>query len=99
MIVSMLTLNIIAFQHVGWFKGLMHGVPADYWQLFRPAGDAKYPWPALVFGYPVCGIAFWCADQTIVQRKIARPKGLERSLAELSNDPNAAARSGGLAVD
>ena len=70
MIVSMLTLNVIAFYHVGWFTGLVHGVPADYWQLFRPASDAKYPWPALVFGYPVCGIAFWCADQTIVQRML-----------------------------
>lgn len=61
MIVSMLILNVIAFQHIGWFKGLMHGVPADCWQLFRPAGDIKYPWPAMVFGYPVCGVAFWCA--------------------------------------
>ena len=70
MIVSMVTLNVIAFQHVGSLKALVHGVPADYWQLFRPAGDAKYPWPALVFGYPVCGVAFWCADQTIVQRML-----------------------------
>ena len=70
MIVSMLILNVIAFQHVGGLKGLAHCVPADYWQLFRPAGDAKYPWPALVFGYPVCGVAFWCADQTIVQRML-----------------------------
>jgi SSS family solute:Na+ symporter len=82
MIASMLTLNFIAFGHVGWFHGLihgvpadafhgpLHGVPADCWQLFRPAGDAKYPWPAIVFGYPILGIAFWCADQTIVQRML-----------------------------
>ena len=61
MIASMLTLNVIAFGHVGGLRGLIHGVPADYWQLFRPATDAKYPWPAIVFGYPILGVAFWCA--------------------------------------
>ena len=70
MIGSMLTLNIIAFSHIGSLGALRDGVPADYWQLFRPAGDAKYPWPAIVLGYPILGLWFWCTDQTIVQRML-----------------------------
>jgi SSS family solute:Na+ symporter len=30
-----------------------------------------YPWHALILGYPVIGIWFWCTDQTIVQRTLA----------------------------
>ena len=37
--------------------------------MLRPHGDASgMPWYALFLGYPVIGIWYWCADQTIVQR-------------------------------
>ncbi|MHB1310362.1 MAG: sodium:solute symporter family transporter [Limisphaerales bacterium] len=37
--------------------------------MLRPAGDASgMPWYAIFLGYPVLGIWYWCADQTIVQR-------------------------------
>lgn len=37
--------------------------------MLRPAGDPSgMPWYAMVLGYPVLGIWYWCADQTIVQR-------------------------------
>jgi SSS family solute:Na+ symporter len=37
--------------------------------MLRPHGDAdKMPWYAVILGYPVLGIWYWCADQTIVQR-------------------------------
>jgi solute:Na+ symporter, SSS family len=37
--------------------------------MLRPAGDASgMPWFAIFLGYPVLGIWYWCADQTIVQR-------------------------------
>ncbi len=38
--------------------------------MLRPHGpdDGGLPWYALVLGYPVIGIWYWCADQTIVQR-------------------------------
>jgi SSS family solute:Na+ symporter len=49
----------------------LQSVPADYWRLFRPANDSVFPWTAIVLGYPVLGIWFWCTDQTIVQRVLA----------------------------
>jgi len=37
--------------------------------MLRPAGDPSgMPWFAIFLGYPVLGIWYWCADQTIVQR-------------------------------
>jgi solute:Na+ symporter, SSS family len=37
--------------------------------MLRPAGDPDgMPWYAVFLGYPVLGIWYWCADQTIVQR-------------------------------
>ncbi|MCP5534845.1 MAG: sodium/solute symporter [Akkermansiaceae bacterium] len=37
--------------------------------MLRPAGDPDgMPWFAILLGYPVLGIWYWCADQTIVQR-------------------------------
>lgn len=38
--------------------------------MLRPHGpdDGGLPWFALMLGYPVIGIWYWCADQTIVQR-------------------------------
>jgi SSS family solute:Na+ symporter len=34
--------------------------------MLRP--DGKYAWYAMLLGYPVLGIWYWCSDQTIVQR-------------------------------
>ena len=37
--------------------------------MLRPHGDdSGMPWYAIFLGYPVLGIWYWCADQTIVQR-------------------------------
>jgi SSS family solute:Na+ symporter len=41
----------------------------DKLSMLRPAGDESgMPWYAVILGYPVLGIWYWCADQTIVQR-------------------------------
>ena len=41
----------------------------DKLSMLRPHGDASgMPWYAILLGYPVLGIWYWCADQTIVQR-------------------------------
>jgi len=41
----------------------------DKLSMLRPHGDASgMPWYAVLLGYPILGIWYWCADQTIVQR-------------------------------
>lgn len=37
-------------------------------QLSMVHADGDYAWYAMLLGYPVLGIWYWCADQTIVQR-------------------------------
>ncbi len=62
-----LTLSILGLQKVGGFSAMYHGVPAHYWQLIHPASDHDYPWYAILLGYPVSAIAFFCTDQAMVQ--------------------------------
>ncbi len=39
--------------------------------MLRPTGDPDgIPWYSVFLGYPVLGIWYWCADQTIVQRAL-----------------------------
>jgi SSS family solute:Na+ symporter len=70
MIVASTILTIIAFIKIGSLDKLINGVPEGYWTLFRAADDPKWPWYAVILGYPVGGIWFWCTDQTIVQRAL-----------------------------
>ncbi|HEX7262425.1 MAG TPA: hypothetical protein VF258_11525, partial [Luteolibacter sp.] len=45
------------------------GSDGQLMSMLRPHGDASgMPWYAIFLGYPVLGIWYWCADQTIVQR-------------------------------
>ena len=68
MIAGAAALTIIALYEVGGISRLAETTPESYWQLIRPTNDADYPWHAMLLGYPVMGIWFWCTDQTIVQR-------------------------------
>jgi solute:Na+ symporter, SSS family len=44
----------------------------NFLSLLRPNGDPSgLPWYSIFLGYPVLGIWYWCADQTIVQRVLA----------------------------
>ncbi len=40
----------------------------DQLSMLQSGKDAIIPWYAVILGYPVLGIYYWCADQTIVQR-------------------------------
>ena len=64
-------ITAIGFYHVGGWSGLMENVEPVRMTLLRGADDpthANLPWYAVLFGYPVIGIWYWCTDQTIVQR-------------------------------
>ncbi len=70
MILGSTLLTIISIHKVGGVSELINAVPDHYWQLFKPADDPEWPWHAVVFGYMVTAIWFWCTDQTIVQRAL-----------------------------
>ena len=60
-------LVVLSLVKTGGVQEVVSTVPPDYWNMFKPLGDKDFPWLALVIGYPVMGIWFWCTDQSMVQ--------------------------------
>lgn len=54
-------------QFVAGLKGIYEKTPSKYWNLFLPLDNKDYPWLAIILGYPVMGVWFWCTDQSMVQ--------------------------------
>ncbi len=67
LILVSLVLTVAGLHRAGGIMAVYHQTPAEYWNLFRPVGDPNYPWPAIILGYPVMGVWFWCTDQSMVQ--------------------------------
>ena len=70
-------LTVLGLHQVGGFSALYKGVPSGFWNLIRPASDPDYPWHAILLGYPVAAIAFFCTDQAMVQ-SVLGAKNLEQ---------------------
>ncbi|MGB0991161.1 MAG: sodium:solute symporter [Akkermansiaceae bacterium] len=63
----------IAYDKMGGWDAMVASLEAtgdtEKLSMLRPHGDPSgMPWYAILLGYPVLGIWYWCADQTIVQR-------------------------------
>lgn len=63
----------IAYDMMGGWEAMVTSLEStgdmDKLSMLRPHGDPDgMPWYAILLGYPVLGIWYWCADQTIVQR-------------------------------
>lgn len=67
LIVVSLTLTFLGLEKIGGIKALIDQTPRHFWNLTRPASDPGYPWHAILLGYPVSAIAFFCTDQSMVQ--------------------------------
>lgn len=67
LIVVSAILTFVGVYKAGGVMAIYENTPKDYWNLLRPMGDPNYPWLAIVLGYPVMGVWFWCTDQSMVQ--------------------------------
>ena len=67
LIVVSLVLTIIGVVKAGGPMAIFENTPSSYWNLFLPADDPNYPWLAILLGYPIMGVWFWCTDQSMVQ--------------------------------
>ncbi len=67
LIIVSLTLTYLGLEKVGGIQALVNQTPDHFWSLVRPASDPGYPWHAILLGYPVSAIAFFCTDQSMVQ--------------------------------
>jgi SSS family solute:Na+ symporter len=64
-----IVLTYIAYTKIGGWEGLSQFVEPAKLTILRPSSDpANLPWYSIFLGYPVIGLWYWCADQTIVQR-------------------------------
>lgn len=70
-------LMILGIKEVGGLTKVYESVPESYWNLIQPASDPSYPWYAILLGYPVAAIAFFCTDQAMVQ-SVLGAKNLEQ---------------------
>jgi len=69
LLVGATIVTYFAFTKIGGWDSLYNAVGPHMLSVLRPTGDfSKMPWHAVLFGYPVIGIWYWCTDQTIVQR-------------------------------
>ncbi|HDS06551.1 MAG TPA: Na+/glucose cotransporter [Bacteroides sp.] len=67
LIIASSVLTITGLVEAGGIRNLISGVDESYWKLFLPADNPEYPWFAILLGYPVMGVWFWCTDQSMVQ--------------------------------
>lgn len=77
MILVSLGLTITGIYKAGGVMAIYESTPKEYWNLLLPADDPNYPWIALILGYPVMGVWFWCTDQSMVQ-SVLGAKNLEQ---------------------
>ena len=59
----------VGLYYAGGWSAIIENTEPVKMALLRPTGDpSNLPWYAVILGYPVIGLWYWCADQTIVQR-------------------------------
>ena len=69
LLVGAIVITLVALNRVGGWEGLAANVEPVKLTILRSADDpANLPWYSVFLGYPVIGLWYWCADQTIVQR-------------------------------
>ncbi|WP_297088029.1 sodium:solute symporter [uncultured Draconibacterium sp.] len=62
-----LILTVVGVIKAGGPLAIYEATPGEYWNLLLPRNNASYPWIAIILGYPVMGVWFWCTDQSMVQ--------------------------------
>jgi len=73
LLLGAIVMSVAAYHKMGGWQPmvnvLQHTGQLNKLSMLRPSGDASgMPWYAVFLGYPILGIWYWCADQTIVQR-------------------------------
>ncbi|RYY58848.1 MAG: sodium:solute symporter [Chitinophagaceae bacterium] len=73
LVAGALVISYVAYKKIGGWSPMVDVLTRDgelqRLSMLRPAGDSSgMPWYAVFLGYPILGIWYWCADQTIVQR-------------------------------
>jgi SSS family solute:Na+ symporter len=73
LLLGAIIMSVVAYNKMGGWEPMVNVLQQKHelnkLSMMRPHGDSSgLPWYAVFLGYPVLGIWYWCADQTIVQR-------------------------------
>ncbi len=71
LLVGSAVLLFIGLDKVGGWNAMIHSVPKEKLNMFRPLSDPDFPWLGILLASPIVGVWYWCTDQHIVQRCLA----------------------------
>eukprot|EP01059_Diplonema_ambulator_P003935 TRINITY_DN13637_c0_g1_i1.p1 TRINITY_DN13637_c0_g1~~TRINITY_DN13637_c0_g1_i1.p1 ORF type:complete len:595 (+),score=168.28 TRINITY_DN13637_c0_g1_i1:62-1846(+) len=71
LIVFSLVLSVRIINEVGGIENLKKELNRNQTKLFLPASDDTYPWPGVVFGFPIEAMVHWSCSQVITQKALA----------------------------
>ncbi|MDX1639439.1 MAG: sodium/solute symporter, partial [Balneolaceae bacterium] len=67
-LVTVLAIWYLPENGIDSWQSLKQAAKPEQFSMIHTHTDSPLPWYAVLLGYPVLGIWYWCADQTIVQR-------------------------------
>ena len=82
LLLTILSVSLLPERGIHSMAELKAVLKPDQLDLLQPGGTSILPWYAIFLGYPVLGIYYWCADQTIVQKVLGA-----KTLSDAQNGP------------
>lgn len=81
-LLTILSISMLGDQGIHSMAELKSVLKPGQLDILQSGKDSILPWYAILLGYPVLGIYYWCADQTIVQKVLGA-----RRMSDAQNGP------------
>ena len=81
-LLTILSLSLLQDQGIHSMAELKAVLRPNQLDILQTGKTSILPWYAILLGYPVLGIYYWCADQTIVQKVLGA-----KTMADAQNGP------------
>lgn len=81
-LLTILSIGMLGDQGIHSIEELKAVLRPGQLDILQSGKDSILPWYAILLGYPVLGIYYWCADQTIVQKVLGA-----KTMSDAQNGP------------
>ncbi len=81
-LLTILSISMLGEQGIHSMEELRAVLKPGQLDILQSGKDTILPWYAILLGYPVLGIYYWCADQTIVQKVLGA-----KTMSDAQNGP------------
>lgn len=81
-LLTILSISMLGDQGIHSMEELKAVLKPGQLDILQSGKDTILPWYAILLGYPVLGIYYWCADQTIVQKVLGA-----KTMSDAQNGP------------